>query len=160
MKAQRTMIAMRTERVAQLQLMAQANGMPTSDFLELLIAKQAKKEQVKLPGVIVDARNGKVIFELRSLCDGDGLPPTTLEPAEARELANCLETVATDTSPSSMTAHANANDVAFWVDKKSVAIRLDTLPAKGESSPKNNEFAYGEGNGSVAEGGGEEGRKW
>ncbi len=90
MSAPRSTIALRSERVSQLHLMAEANKMPLTHYLEELIRKQARREEIPLPGLVIRAGSQVVRFGFQRTNDGEEIPVTTLTPGEARLIAKHL----------------------------------------------------------------------
>jgi hypothetical protein len=138
MKAQRSTIAMRAERVEQLKLMAEIHKLPVTMFLEELIRKQARRDEVQLPGLMVFTSNDSphVLFGFEVTKDGESLPLTSLTAPEARQLAKCL--VAAMEKPRRLLEPVGSvtEGVAFDVGRQSVAVTIDAHVKGGKSYRK------------------------
>lgn len=138
MKAARSMIALRSERVEQLKAMAALHNMPATMYLEELVRKQARRDEVPLPGLIVarseDGR--RVLFGFEVSKEGEHVPLTHLTPEEARQLAKCLKGATQRPRRLLEPVEAEYEGVVLEVGSQSVAITLDAHLRGGNSYRK------------------------
>ena len=138
MKAQRSAIALRSERVEQLKAMADLHNMPVTAYLEELVRKQARRDKVRLPGLIIarseDGMHALFGFEVSK--DGEFLPLTRLTPDEARLLAKCLKAATGRPRKLFAPVEARYEGVIFKVGTQSVAVTLDAYTRDGKSYRK------------------------
>lgn len=129
MKAKRTMINVRADRAEQAKQIADKEGVPLTELLELMISERAVKTSTPLPGLVVEttANHTQIVFSFSSADDAEMIPVTRLTPAEAIKLAKALEAATERPCRLADPIDSSIDPVSFLVGRQSVAVTIDSI---------------------------------
>jgi hypothetical protein len=128
MGASRKTIALATERVEQAQEAAKLAKLTLTEYLERMIAEDARRRGVQLPGLIIGVHENKrhVVFGFHMSNSGESVPLTLLEPLEAAVLASYLrEAAIKQGQPVTRPITTIEDKYILNVSKQAKAIRLE-----------------------------------
>ncbi|MEM1111513.1 MAG: hypothetical protein AAGI11_06365 [Pseudomonadota bacterium] len=135
MGASRKTIAMPTERVQQAQQLAKIDQIPLTDYLEKMIARDARKRKVKLPGLIAafSIETGHVLLCFKMSNTGESTPLIHLADLEAKYLSGYLRSASKNRGqPETRPITTEFDGKILHVSKQAKAVKLEVFTKDGK----------------------------